>query len=160
MFERTVKRFQQTARHWARQILDDEDLIEDAVQEAFIAAYLNQHQLRQPDALAGWLKQIVLRQCYRIARREGLHIQSEAQTGISPNSTPDPTAAAEYRDLEAAIDALPPHQRDTLRLFYYQGYAHRDIARILNIPTGTVKKRLHDARQRLKGLLDDEGATL
>jgi len=139
-------------------VLNDEELVEDAVQEGFIIAYEHLHQLHRPEAFAGWLKQIVLRQCYLYVRRAGRELPHRTEIEVLPSATADPAQITEHRDLQEqlrlAIAALPLHQRKAVQLFYYEGYAQQDIARVLGVPVGAVKKRLHDARKQLKGLLD------
>ena len=158
VFEQLVKNFHKTACHWARQVLNDEDLVEDAVQEGFIKAYQHLHQLQRPEAFAGWLKQIVLRQCYLHARRAGREVSHSKEIEVEPSATADPAQVTEHLDLQeqlhTAIAALPLHQREVVKLFYFEGYAQQDIARMLGVAVGAVKKRLHEARQQLKGLLD------
>jgi DNA-directed RNA polymerase specialized sigma24 family protein len=75
----------------------------------------------------------------------------------------DPHTEVEQRELRdqvmAAIGQLSKRQRETTTLFYINGYSQEEIARIQEIPTGTVKRRLHDAREKLKegmiGMVED-----
>jgi type II secretory pathway component PulF len=49
-----------------------------------------------------------------------------------------------------AVQSLPEHQRIVTTLFYIDGYSQREAAEILGVPLTTVKKRLHDSRERLR----------
>ncbi len=53
-----------------------------------------------------------------------------------------------------AVSNLPEHHRVVLTSFYLRGFSQREIAQRLNVPCTTVKKRLHDARAKLKKRLD------
>src|SRR6476646_3809929 len=63
-----VRRFQDMAVGYAASILGDFHLAEDAAQEAFLEAWRDLGQLREPAAFAGWLRKIVFKQCDRITR--------------------------------------------------------------------------------------------
>jgi ankyrin repeat protein len=56
-----------------------------------------------------------------------------------------------------AVEALPEHERIVVALFYGTGYPLKEIAAFLEVPVTTVKKRLHDARERLRGQLGQLG---
>lgn len=55
-----------------------------------------------------------------------------------------------------AVAQLPPNQQEPLALAYFKGYSHREIARALDQPLGTVKTRIRLAMQKLRGMLHDE----
>src|SRR3954462_588369 len=70
LLDRLVTQFAEAAYRWARGILYDEDKAYDAVQEAWLNAYLHLDQLRESAAFPGWFRQIVLSSCYRAIRGE------------------------------------------------------------------------------------------
>src|SRR5689334_7593203 len=70
LLDQLVTQFAEAAYRWARLILDDEDKAYDAVQEAWLNAYLHLDQLRESAAFPGWFRQIVLSTCYRTIRGE------------------------------------------------------------------------------------------
>jgi hypothetical protein len=53
----------------------------------------------------------------------------------------------------AAIQALPEREQIVTKLFYLNGYSQKEIAKLLQIPVTTVKKRLQYARQHLRGVM-------
>ena len=61
-------------------------------------------------------------------------------------------------DIQAALDKLPPKQREALVLAVHQGLAYEDIARILRIPVGTVKSRVFNALAALKETFHENDA--
>lgn len=62
------------------------------------------------------------------------------------------------RDLDAALAALPPEQREVLLLVAVDGLAYAEVAQALGIPIGTVMSRLSRGRERLRGLMDGAAA--
>nr|WP_325186120.1 sigma-70 family RNA polymerase sigma factor [uncultured Oscillibacter sp.] len=64
-----------------------------------------------------------------------------------------PAPAAEDGSVLAAVNALPPHYRAVIYLYYYEGYAAGEIGEILGVPTATVHTRLARGRAKLKEIL-------
>jgi RNA polymerase sigma factor (sigma-70 family) len=152
-----VRRYQEMAYGYAYSILGDFHLSEDATQDAFIEAYRDLKNLRQPPASAAWLRRIVLKRCDRILRRSKLQtVPLEAAAAIA-SPQPGPPEIAEKREMRdrvlEAIRALPEHERVVTTLFYIDGYSQHEIAGFLEVPVSTVKSRLHTSRRRLEGRL-------
>ena len=149
-----VRRCQGMALATAYARLQDRHLAEDAVQEAFVQAYRDLKDLRTPAAFPGWLKRIVFKHCDRATRgRRVATIELDCAAEIrSPSPGPDDELHRKElrRRVRDAIQALPQHQRTTTQLFYVDGYSQREVAEFMEVPVTTVKKRLHDARKRLK----------
>lgn len=153
-FSELVARFQDMAFGYAYAILGDTHLAQDAAQEAFLAAYQNLPQLRDPRAFPGWLRRIVLTQTTRLARAKHVPIQS-IETIPSPSLPQhDLSAMIERQELQehihAAIQALPATQRMATILYYVDGYSQREIAAFLEVSVDAVKKQLQRARSQLQ----------
>lgn len=137
--------------------LKDAHMAEDAVQEAFIEAYLNLGKLEEPAAFPGWFKTIVVRQCQRQLRR-GRHslLPLEDAPHLSERS-PGADEVAERREgerlLHNSVASLSVKLRVPMQLFYYYGYSLQEISDYLDIPVSALKKRLFDGRRKLKGAL-------
>lgn len=152
-FALLVKRYQDMAFACAYAVLGDFYLAEDCAQEAFITAWQSIHQLRAPEAFAGWLRRIVLTKCNRITRGQRLPIVPlELVTTVA--SETDPHTIVEQRDVSKmvikAIQALPRNERIATTMFYVDGYTQTEIGEFLEVPETTVNKRLYFARQHLK----------
>ncbi len=155
-FAEIVRRFQDMAFGCAFAVLGDFHLAEDAAQEAFLSAWRNLDQLRQPDAFPGWFKRIVLTQCNRLTRGKRLDVISLDAITELPTNEGDPFLAYEQLERQirvyAAIQALPEHERMVVALFYVGDYSQNEISDFLEVPITTVKKRLFDARKKLSRL--------
>jgi len=153
-FGEIVRRLQDMAYGCAYAILGDFHLAEDAAQEAFLAAYRELPNLREPKAFPGWLRRIVITQCNRQTRRRRVPTRDlTAATGVA-SGDPQPHEAAEKGEMIdkvlAAIRQLPDAQRMATTLFYINGYSQNEIAEFLEVPVTTVKKRLATSRDRLR----------
>ncbi len=156
-FAELVSKFYETAFRWAFSRLNDADSAQDAVQEAFVIAYQRLHQLQEPKAFAGWFKQIVLSQTYRLLRDTRPLSQAVNLSQEIMAAEPGPVALVENDELKervmTAVQALPEKEQEVTKLFYLNGYSQKEIARLLELPLTTVKKRLQYARQNLRGIL-------
>lgn len=152
-FAEIVHRFQNMAVGYGYAQIGDFHLAEEAAQEAFVQIYRDLPQLRQPRAFPSWFRTVIHKQCDRITRRKQITmVELRAAATV-----PDRIGIAdqiEINELQQAIRAvlltLPEAQRQTVTLFYIGEYSQREIADFLNLPLTTVKKRIHDAKIRLK----------
>lgn len=130
-----------------------EDDALDAVQESILRAYKAIRSLREPDYFRTWLTRIVINTAKDVYRRRDPHADLEdlrelaAPEGVSPD---------ERMDLYAALDMLPEHYRDVVRLKYFDGLTTREIAQRLEVPEGTVSSWLHRAIEKLRLELKEE----
>ncbi len=125
---------------------------EDVAQEAFVRAYRNFHRLRERDRFQAWLVRIAWRLAIdrvRAACRRGRYEMAAAADPPTP-SVEDLAAQSQFRErLDRAVDQLSEKLRVVVILAAIQGHTTRDVARLLQIPEGTVKVRLHLARKKL-----------
>jgi RNA polymerase sigma factor (sigma-70 family) len=156
-FDGIVCRFQDMAFAVAFGLLGDADSARDAAQDAFVEAYLHLRSLRDPAAFPSWFRRIVIKSADRIhrARRPVIALDSVAEVH---DGTPD---LAEYiirqeqwMTVRKALRELPTEKRAVLNLCYLEGWTAHEAAAFLDLPLTTVKKRLHDARRRLRERLD------
>lgn len=120
----------------------------DAAQEALTAVFKHLRTLREPAALHGWVRRIATREAVRVARRETARRAVLAATEVSEVPAPgDPALAADVRDVLAR---LTPEHRAILVLRDLEGLDEREAAALLSVPEGTVKSRLHRARQSFR----------
>ena len=129
---------------------------EDVAQEAFVRAYRSFGALREREKFRGWLVRIVWRLSLdRIRtqkRRERREL--EALREPAPPSVEDLAGSREFRQrLADAIEELPEKLRIVLTLAGVAGHDTAEVSRLLAIPEGTVKSRLHLARKRLLEVL-------
>src|ERR1700730_4481934 len=141
---------------------------EDAVQDALLAAYTHLNQFRGQSQISTWLTAIVLN-CARLQlrrRRRHVHVSLDESAGeLQPVSVserladhrPNPEDECRASELKARLtplhSQLSPTLRRTFQLRDVDGLSIRETARILGVPTGTVKAQSARARKRLKELM-------
>lgn len=161
-FNEVVSRFQPWALRHAGTVLRDRALAEDAVQEAFLSAYKNLGSLRNPDLFPKWFRSILTSSISRTVRQYDLNIPfvELGEAADLAQLAPHELDILERRQIKGmvrmAISNLSPKTREACTYFYIDGYSQKEIAGFLNVPVGTVKRRLHDARAKIREDLTTE----
>lgn len=126
---------------------------QDLVQETLAIAWRARHQLRDVDAVHGWLYRILRREAGRVWRaREAAGEWDDVECESVPDRSPD---AAARLDVVDALQRLSPLHREVLVLFYLADVSYAEMAQALDIPEGTVMSRLNRAREALRLLLGE-----
>ena len=166
--ETLVQLYQLKAVRAAYLILRDRAAAEDVVQTAFLRVHDRIHQYDPDRPFEPWFLRIVINDAVKAANRSKRHVSMETPIAGDAGedltladllADPAPGPADEVERLEiqqavwAAMGKLSPKQRAVAVLRYYLGYGESEMASTLTIPVGTVKWRLHAARERLQHLL-------
>ncbi|MFD8380440.1 RNA polymerase sigma factor SigM [Streptomyces sp. NPDC059679] len=160
-FGELVRRHRDRLWAVALRTLGDREEAADAVQDALVSAYRAAHTFRGQSAVTTWLHRITVNACLDRARKAASRRTSPvAETErLEQLLEPHESAAAPaergdlHRELLGALRTLPPEQRAALVLVDMQGYPVAEAARILEVPTGTVKSRCARGRARLLPML-------
>jgi RNA polymerase sigma-70 factor (ECF subfamily) len=140
----------------ARLILRDDEQAADAVQDALLQAWLDLRALRDPERFDAWLRRLLVRACYRAAKRRRAREVLEINLASTFDSvTPDAQRALDVRDqLERGFRRLSPDQRTVIVLRHYLGLSLAESAEALDIPLGTMQSRLSRATQAMRAALE------
>ena len=147
------------AAHYARLVrtltlvAGDQEVAADAVQEAFVKAHLKWRKIGGYDDPIGWVRRVAINQIRDAHRRHERKNRALSRLASQAATVADPVEPDEFGRLLAA---LPTQQRAATALFYVDGLSIAEIAVALDIAQGSVKSHLHDARGRLKPLLEGE----
>lgn len=138
-------------------IVEDRDVAEDVVQDAFIQAWQHLPDLREADALRSWLMRIVVNQCIsfkrRLARTTAFMRQalSEQEIDLAAQLADHYKGRLERDwDLARAIENLPLKQRVVIVLHYYNGMTLPEMSSMLKTSENTLKKRIQAALVNLR----------
>jgi len=128
---------------------------DEVTQEVFLRAYRKINQLKDPAAFAGWLCQIAARLSINRAVRRPAETSCEPVTfDMYQESDDSPTSALLQKEdasqLRTGMDRLGQLDRQTLLAFYFEGQSLKEMAEVFDSPIGTIKRRLHTARNRLR----------
>jgi RNA polymerase sigma-70 factor (ECF subfamily) len=148
-FRLLVERHLPMARARAARLCPQPDDADDAVQDAFLQAFLALDRLRDPDRFAGWLGGIVANVCRAQRRRAPLTLLGDWPENLHPASAGSLPSAEDLDRadvLSRAVAGLPPGQRHAVTAFYY---ADQPAGQVAGTP-GAAKASLHKARRRLR----------
>jgi RNA polymerase sigma-70 factor (ECF subfamily) len=146
-FEELVRAYQSHVWRFLRHFLGDAALAEDITQETFVRVYRRLDTFRFRSKFSTWVFQVA-----RNAAIDALRSRQRRDRLLSvlePRVT-DPIRGNELRiELEAALQSLSPKLREAFVMVEGLGLSYREAAGALRIPEGTVKSRVHHARQQL-----------
>lgn len=144
-FKRLIEEHKKYLFNVAISILGNEEDTGDAIGETIIKAYESIKNLREPKFFKTWITRILINESKKIliSRGKVISIEEYKQDYISTYSDKDDI------DLKNALIKLSKEHYDVIMLFYYNDLKINEIAEILNVPEGTVKSRLSNAKNKL-----------
>ncbi|MHC5541635.1 RNA polymerase sigma factor [Singulisphaera rosea] len=160
-FGELVEQFQRTVHSICLRRLGNPSEALEMTQEVFLHVLRRIDQLREPERFAGWLRQVTIRMAINRATRRTAppSVETSVLEGASSDRCDDPLDVMISRErahrLWEALERLKTIDREVLVAFYIQGQSLIEIAEELNTPIGTIKRRLHTARKRLKLELEE-----
>jgi RNA polymerase sigma factor (sigma-70 family) len=155
-----VERYQGVLVSWLTGRLGNRLSAEEAVQEAFVRAWLALGRFRTGEPFFPWIAAIavrVARETARAERRRDRRLRLVAEAGAGSATSTAVGADEPDLALRRAVDALPETDRSVVLLRYYGQCSCREVAERLGLPLGTVTKMLSRAHARLRDLLRRRG---
>ena len=131
---------------------------DEVTQEVFLRAFRKIAQLKEPAAFAGWLCQIAVRLAInRAVRRPAPGSCGPMTFDLVHEADDSPTSNLMQKEdaqrLRFGLDRPGQQDRQTLQAFYFEGQSLKEMAEVFDSPVGTIKRRLHTARNRLRDAL-------
>jgi len=126
---------------------------EDVFQQAFFLIYKNLFQLKDVEALSGWIKRIVVNEAIDFTKRKYyLRVVEpmDASLNLLPDNAEGVLSQMSTDELTNLIQQLPTGCREVFNMYVIDGFSHKEISEKLNISIGTSKSQLFDARKILK----------
>ena len=157
-FGELVERFQPAVYALALARLRNANEAQELTQEVFIHAMTKLAQLRDPHCFVSWLRQITVRMAINRLTRRGRTFGTEPEVlANAPAEVESPleeiVRAEDRAQVLTSLTRLKDADRDTLEAFYLRGRSLKQMSRDFDTPVGTIKRRLHVARKRLRKLL-------
>jgi RNA polymerase sigma-70 factor (ECF subfamily) len=134
----------------------DQDAAISILNNGFLRAFKKIDQYDGRGSFEGWLRRIITNAVADYFREHEAELtikKIEINENLREQHTKDPMA---YKDLLQILQHLPPATRLVINLFIIEGYAHKEIAEMLGISTGTSKWHVSEGKRLLKTLLNVE----
>jgi RNA polymerase sigma-70 factor (ECF subfamily) len=151
-----VGRWDARLRTHAAHLLGDRHAGADAAQEAWLSIVRRIGRLRDPERFGPWAMRIVTNKC-RDARRRRRARTDAALDARAGEENPSRAGDTDLEGVRGALRALPPDQRALLSLRYAARLPLSGISVAMGLPVGTVKSRLHAARDAVRVFIDRHG---
>lgn len=167
-YEELQLRLEPDIRRYLRRMVNDPFVLDDILQNVFLAFYQNLHRIDPVEKLRPYVFRIARNKCYddlrRVERRDDISLDDEpvqvrvSYTEAHRQPKPDDLTHWVLLNLEVrdAMDQLSENQREALLLFSEEGMSYAEIADITGVSVGTVKSRLYYAKKNLRGYLRPE----
>jgi RNA polymerase sigma-70 factor (ECF subfamily) len=139
----------------ARRILRDQNLAEDATQQALLAIWQGLPQLRDPGRFEAWSYRLLVHACYSEGRKERRWMPNLRLLPVDEaKASDDLSSVVDREQLERGFRRLSIDHRAVVVLYHYLDKPLDEIASILEIPVGTAHSRLHHAMRGLRAALE------
>ena len=170
-FEKIVLFYQKRVFNFAYRMLGNMEEAKELAQEVFVSVFESIRELRDEAKFDAWLKQIILNHCRNrwkyLKRRHYFNMDSiddpiETEEGEVPKPFFDPADIPDVHYekkmiqewIQKGLLRLKEDQRELIVLRDLQGHSYEEMGKLLNLPEGTVKSKLHRARMDLKEILE------
>ncbi|MEE8441235.1 MAG: RNA polymerase sigma factor [Spirochaetia bacterium] len=141
-------------------VMRNRDDADDIAQETFVRAYQSISRFDETRPLFPWLYRIARNLCLnrieRVTERETELPEFDYLPDAAAGPEESAIAAEERTRVRNAVGRLPDQHRQIIQLSHFQECSYREIADILDVPIGTVMSRLHNARRKLRELLETD----
>lgn len=155
-FEELVARYAPRLRYFLRKLLSSAEAAEDCLQEVWLDVFRGLARLADPQAFRAWAYRIARDRAFghlRKGRREEPLGEIDVRDEAADEGAFSPEDAAK---IHAALDELPPEQREVLVLRFLEEMSYDEIARVTSQRLGTVRSRIHYGKRALKRALQQD----
>jgi RNA polymerase sigma-70 factor (ECF subfamily) len=150
-FEALLATYQDKVFRLCYSMLGDRAQAEDAAQESFLRIWKSMELYRGESSLGTWIFSVTRNVCLtaitkRASRKSAPIEEAERATSYGPHNE---------RDMLRLVAQLPENYRQVVMLFYMEERSYEEVARLLDLPLGTVKTNLHRARKQLATMVKE-----
>lgn len=145
---------------YLRALTPDRGQAEELAQDTLLGVWHGAHTFQGRSSLRTWLLGVARRQAHNKLRRGGRVSPSVGEAALLPLADSDPLpedvaiARATRDEIDAALALLSPIHREVLVLTFFHDLAHQEVAKVLDVPLGTVKSQLNHAKRALRDTLE------
>lgn len=151
-FEELFNLNRSSVERFVRFRLTSKEDADDLLQEIYLTAYKKFNQLKNKDAFKAWIISIARNKCNDYFKTKSSQLEISIDT-ISEKEIPNSRyGISDILIVRETLDLLGDKDKQILYLYFWKGYPQSEIAKKLDIPLGTVKSRLHTAKQNFKNI--------
>ena len=153
-FEQIVAEYDSRLRYYLLKLVGSRDAADDLLQDVWLDVYRGIPRLRDPTAFRAWIYRIARDRAYRLIRRSHRHqpLFDDQDYAAEDHEFTEEDASC----IHEAIETLSAEHRDVLLLRFIEDLSYAEIAEIAGCSQGTVKSRIHYAKQMLRRTIEEE----
>ncbi len=129
---------------------DNRDDAQDILQEGFIRVFKHIHTFRGTGSFEGWVRRIMVHTSIEHYRRSSRYFMVDVKEASEVKLDADAMSTLTREEILGLVQQLPTGYRTVFNLYAIEGYAHQEIANMLNISEGTSKSQLSRAKRLLQ----------
>lgn len=154
--EQLVRRFEKTLFYFIQRIVRNEANAWDVLQKTWIRVFPGLSKPLPPEALTAWLFRVARNTALNHVRDEKRHQAVSSREFETHVATADSSGfdAHDAEEIHHGLDQLNLADREALTLYFLDELSVREMGEVLGEPEGTIKSRLHFAKQRLRKILE------
>jgi len=135
-----------------------EAVLDDMVQEVFFKVWQKQSQFKGSSKLSTWIYRVAVNTCLDYLRKRKRIWNQAAKLKMLTLETAHKDKTFELRDvIQMSLSSIPEKQRDAIVLVLLEEFTYKEAGEILDVPTGTIKSRVHKGVKQLRELLASKG---
>lgn len=159
-FRELVNRWEPRLYYYMRRIIEDENAVWDVLQETWLSVFEGIRKLKDPLRFPAWLYQISHNKAVNWLRKESKYTQmtNEQMAKYCENNTAISVVEEQAELVHELLGKLKLAHREVLMLYFLEGFSIKEMTQVIGVSEGTVKSRLHYAKNKLyealKGVKD------
>ena len=150
LFEQLLKEYGVFAERFVKFKIPQKSDAEDVLQEVYSLAYQKFSQLKNPDSFKAWLLSIARNTCNDYFRKQAVRLEIPIEVLEEKQFTDSRYGMTQSDVVQETLEKLGEKDKQILYLYFWKELPQAEIARRLDVPVGTVKSRLHTAKQNFK----------
>ncbi len=151
---RLIRQYEKPLRYFINRLIGDSQIGEDLFQETWLSVLKRISTLKKAESFPAWLYHIARNKVYHHLRKKRLLTQFHESLPV-PEDVAEPTfTGSDAAAIHTGLNRLEPQHKEVLMLRFLEQMSYQDMAEVIGCNIGTVRSRLHYAKQALKQLLE------
>jgi len=151
-----IKQYERSIRYFIRRLVSDTDLADELFQDTWLTVIRKIHTLENPERFAVWLYRIARNRVYQELRRKKQVLELDESMEAPDNPEEEVLSVEDVSKLHRCLGELKPLQKEALMLRFIERMSYEEIAEVLDCNVGTVRSRIHYAKQVLRTKLEEQ----
>ena len=150
-----IERHERPVRYFIRRLVNDADLADELFQDTWLTVIAKIHTLGRPERFTVWLYRIARNRVYQEFRRKKQVVELDESLEAPDNTKEELLSFEDTAKLHRCVGELKPFQKEVLMLRFIEQMSYEQIAEVLDCNIGTVRSRIHHAKQALRERLEE-----